>query len=329
MQNRIYWLDTAKAIGIVLVVIGHSIPEGFGKLWIYSFHMPLFFLISGIFLYQNYEKNENYDLFYIKKTTSILIPYIFFGIINTVLLIPVWGLVETLQGLKFSGISGGPTWFLLSLFISEIVCYLLIKKFKYSILFFLSILISLVIGYIFAYNNIDIALFLSNIFISIFFVGLGFLAGKYVFKLNNINQSNRTKLFIFSIFLILTVANYYIATKTHTRLDMIYNKLGEPYTMIPGAFTGIILVLCLSILMSYIRIDTLHKFISYIGKNTLIIFALHMIVNLNFTVYLKPFFHSTPIYASSKFIIVWLSMFLCIYLINNFMPFMIGKSNKK
>ena len=47
--------DIAKGIGIVLVVIGHYIPDnapswyiGFVS-FVYHFHMPLFFMIAGFF----------------------------------------------------------------------------------------------------------------------------------------------------------------------------------------------------------------------------------------------------------------------------------------
>lgn len=47
--------DIAKGIGIILVVIGHYVPDD-APLWytglvrfIYYFHMPLFFIIAGYF----------------------------------------------------------------------------------------------------------------------------------------------------------------------------------------------------------------------------------------------------------------------------------------
>ena len=43
--KRLHWIDTLKAIGIMLVFLGHSgAPFHDG---IYLFHMPLFFIISG------------------------------------------------------------------------------------------------------------------------------------------------------------------------------------------------------------------------------------------------------------------------------------------
>lgn len=61
--DRIVWPDIARGIGIILVVIGHSlggmiagrqIAPGSALDWlffaIYSFHMPLFFVLSGLFV---------------------------------------------------------------------------------------------------------------------------------------------------------------------------------------------------------------------------------------------------------------------------------------
>lgn len=48
MKTRLTWVDNAKGIGILLVVLGHTygIPVQLHHI-IYSFHMPLFYLLSG------------------------------------------------------------------------------------------------------------------------------------------------------------------------------------------------------------------------------------------------------------------------------------------
>ena len=47
-MERLVFIDNAKGIGIILMILGHipNMPEFFHS-WIYSFHMPLFFFISG------------------------------------------------------------------------------------------------------------------------------------------------------------------------------------------------------------------------------------------------------------------------------------------
>lgn len=46
-NRRIEWIDIAKGIGILLVILGHTIALKYSKV-LYTFHMPLFFLLSGL-----------------------------------------------------------------------------------------------------------------------------------------------------------------------------------------------------------------------------------------------------------------------------------------
>ena len=47
MGKRDLRYDVMKGIGILLMMLGHIPVEGMVYKWIYSFHMPMFFLISG------------------------------------------------------------------------------------------------------------------------------------------------------------------------------------------------------------------------------------------------------------------------------------------
>ncbi len=49
-MKRIEWVDIARGIGIILVILGHI---GIGKVgkFIYSFHIPLFFFLSGFLVF--------------------------------------------------------------------------------------------------------------------------------------------------------------------------------------------------------------------------------------------------------------------------------------
>ena len=55
MTQRINWIDWAKVFAIYLVILGHHISkdvegESLVKNFIYAFHMPFFFFISGLFI---------------------------------------------------------------------------------------------------------------------------------------------------------------------------------------------------------------------------------------------------------------------------------------
>lgn len=45
---RVKWIDTARGIAILLVLIGHAGVAPKLNQYILSFHMPLFFFLSGI-----------------------------------------------------------------------------------------------------------------------------------------------------------------------------------------------------------------------------------------------------------------------------------------
>lgn len=68
---RLRYLDIAKGIGIICVIIGHTVEHGsFLFNVIFSFHMPLFFIVSGI-LFRKNEKSQ----FVKKKFRSLIVPY--------------------------------------------------------------------------------------------------------------------------------------------------------------------------------------------------------------------------------------------------------------
>ena len=81
-KERLQYLDMAKGIGIILVVIGHSTYAGESLLtWIASFHMPLFFIISGMLLRHTGEEEKKMSIIMKKKLKSIMLPYLSFSVI--------------------------------------------------------------------------------------------------------------------------------------------------------------------------------------------------------------------------------------------------------
>lgn len=97
MHHREYWVDYAKAIGIILVVYGHvargiynagiEIPFELYLLAdsvVYSFHMPLFFFLSGLFFYNSLLKKGGVGLIG-SKIDVIVYPYIIWSIAQGVI----------------------------------------------------------------------------------------------------------------------------------------------------------------------------------------------------------------------------------------------------
>ena len=62
-KKRIEYLDVARGIAIILVIIGHIFKDGVLWRFIYSFHMPLFIIVSGYFYKNRRLKDEFIILF--------------------------------------------------------------------------------------------------------------------------------------------------------------------------------------------------------------------------------------------------------------------------
>lgn len=93
-NNRANWVDYGKGIGIFLMVYAHllssayhggiSIPENFFKLSdsiIYSFHMPLFFFLSGLFVEESLRKRGAKE-YLLDKFLRIAYPYMIWSILQ-------------------------------------------------------------------------------------------------------------------------------------------------------------------------------------------------------------------------------------------------------
>ncbi len=88
-HSKLYYITFLQVIGPILVIVGHMIngmPENkilqSIKDFIYVFHMPLFFFISGyLFSYKNGLKGKKYTDFIKKKAWRLLLPYFAFNIL--------------------------------------------------------------------------------------------------------------------------------------------------------------------------------------------------------------------------------------------------------
>ena len=165
MAYRIDWIDYAKAIGILLVFIGHCDIPGVNP-YIYMFHMPLFFIISGICW--NVERNRSIPFleFVNKKFGAYIIPYFKICIVCLLLL----GIPEAylqfgtstdftsrmgkyLLGITFSRGNTewlphcSPVWFLTCLFCAEVLMWVVMKQ-KKEWMQYVLIVIAAVLGYV-------------------------------------------------------------------------------------------------------------------------------------------------------------------------------------
>lgn len=136
-QNRNPIIDYSRGIAMFLVLWGHSIQciGGDGLFFqnplvkcIYSFHMPLFMMISGYLFY--FGKNQKFSVILRKRLISLGFPFVVWGILLYMrqclfAYVTESTMAFSLQGILRSLISG--PWFLKSVFIISIVVAVLIK----------------------------------------------------------------------------------------------------------------------------------------------------------------------------------------------------------
>lgn len=127
IKNRIHWIDWAKYIAIFLVVFGHMRSPIMG--YIFAFHMPLFFVISGFL-----QKRRPLGKEFINSVKCLLVPYVIFNIylliysIFTFEYTPDYPLSMAL-GLQWNlSMACRPLWFIWALFFSRMLFTALPKR---------------------------------------------------------------------------------------------------------------------------------------------------------------------------------------------------------
>lgn len=318
-------LDTVKGIGILLVVLGHT--SSLLHDWIYSFHMPLFFVLAGIF-----HKNEkSYKDFLKKKVGSILVPYFVFG----VLLILFWFFIgrffgesavrktpleNCLLGFLYSNEIPNITsmefapyiWFLTCLFVIENIFYVLLKyKISRKKFLLLGIILIAFSEILTMYIKIPLPWNIARALKDIFFYGIGYFY-KDIFRRVVIFKKDLN----IGIFMILiNIFIYFLLNDKSYFYEEIMYLLGGLF----GSIATIKIFRCLRY----------NKILDFLGKNTLVIFVFHgragsviklifMLLNIEILEYSIGF----------DLLIMSLKIILCIplvFIFNNYLPTLVGK----
>lgn len=277
MRKRNSYIDLIKGIGIFLVVLGHH--NTILTNYIFSFHMPLFFFISGIF-HSNY---NSYKEFIIKKVKSLIVPYFTFAITlfffwlvigrkfgesaikNTPINIAFNGI---LIGNDINNISsmewGVPIWFLLGLFIVTNLYYF-ISKLEVKKIILWNIVFGC-IGYYLSKNSYFLfrVWHFDTALIAINFYTLGNLLKNKMLKIEKISNKILVLVFLLSV----------IGNKLNGRIDMNGNNYSNIILFYLTAILGITFVFILvkklkinSISLSWKNYDVYKINIDYNIKN--------------------------------------------------------------
>lgn len=316
-RKRLTYLDMVKGFGILLVILGHTYPDSNSiKIWIYSFHMPLFFIISGILLNHTNTEDKDIKSIIISKFKSLIIPYIFFEL----LAIFIWMILNefTLNALRWNIIDSllmytraGATWFLPCLFVAELLFIVLRKNIKND---YILMAVSLILFLIPLIVNIDnhYIIVVLRCFIALGFLTLGYYSYKYIIKSS---LSYRAIGILVVINIILSYINGYVDLWSLT----FNNQFIYIVCSVIGSF---------SLILLFKKVKEINM-IKYFGTNTLIIMSTHqMILNIIIVKFTNMDYYGY-IVGIGIFLLIALMEIPIIHIINNYIPFMIGKSIKK
>ncbi|EEV21074.1 acyltransferase family protein [Treponema vincentii] len=331
MRERIDWIDVAKAIGISFVIMGHLHNPERVSAFIYAFHMPLFFFLSGM----TFKKEKNFIDYLHKKIRTLLIPYFLFAIITYIFWlilgrhfgedantgIPI---IKPLIGIFYSNAIdnwlafNGPLWYLTCLFVVEIAYYFL-SKVKKSICSAILILCGIV-GYILSLTSFIRLPWSINVGLTaIVFYGFGNLF------INGIEKISLRRIFN-GILCILFGIICYITSQMNGLIDMNSNFYGNIILFYLGAVSGILAMI------NFSKLFTNSKILIFIGRNTLVILALHGIIGsvikgvMVFVFHLKLNILNRNVMLNLVFTLITLLLSLPIILfINRYIPELTGK----
>lgn len=198
--TRIGWIDVAKGIAILLVIIGHTLTSG-GEPWraIFSFHMPLFFILAGYTF-----KVKEWGRLAPSSAKRLLLPYVLMFLLLTVrsnaeLFLEPSRLVESLvyalayQPKQLSWTVDipyvGAIWFLLCMFMTRLYLNAALRFFGH---YHVREAVRLAVMGIFAYIGVLIGRrFLMPFTLDIAFVGAFFMYLGWEFREHGLAMSLR------------------------------------------------------------------------------------------------------------------------------------------
>lgn len=328
-MNRLDYIDKVKGFAICLVVLGHITQ--FDKnltgltIWIYSFHIPLFFIVSGYL--NSYRSNEIELKEKIKrKWNSLIIPYIWFSIINFTLKLTVITITDnfSIDSLLYeikrvlTLYGNGTVWFLACLFLTEIF-FEIIKKYVKNKNVSIS-LISLLVIVCSMTVNIE-SMILTSIIRVVIATGF-YMIGFYF--LSYILSSIKDKYEIL-IGLLLIVLSSIICLIQGRRVDLYSLQLSNSFIYLLTSIIGSIGVVLIFKGSKLIYKTTI---LNVVGIQSLIIMLIHArIIDIVKVIFSRIGLSNINyiVYTSLIFIIVIVLSYIGSIVINKYFSFMIGK----
>ena len=292
LRRRIEIIDLAKCIAIFMVILGHTSPNSellentpmLTKI-LYSFHMPLFFFLSGLSMSPKpLESREERRLFFRKTVLTLAVPYLLWALIYCNFSFPSLGWI--LYGSWAALVKAGTVtslWYLSCLFCARILVqtvFSLIGRTKYGsrrLVYLIPAAACLIIGALFPDLELGYPWCLNIAFTAAACILLGAAVKNGMIKLSV------QKAWVLCAMLFASVLLYIVLVKRlgdgFVNITMFKAYYGDPVYAIAFALLGGFAVLLVSMLLKRMADEWIPdmdlKPLVYLGQHTMGIFLLH------------------------------------------------------
>ena len=326
--QRINWVDSAKGIGILCVILGHTHVPMDVHTFIYSFHMPLFFLLSGLFLLK---KQKTFKEELVGKARSLLVPYVLFNLLLLVffkLLMPA-ARGEALQGADvltaLQGIVTGDRfhswlWFLPCLFWAEMVLVACDRLHKNRTWLGLGLLgLGCLVNH---WVGRPLPMSADNVLLAAGFISLGIWFRDHEVK-------GRWWMFVLLAAVYAVFAELSLDTTKGKGIEMYLSRYGNYAYFVLAALAAIFLILLL------VRKAPDCKPLCWLGKNSLLIYCTHtMVLQIPYSVEKRLPAILPDKELQALLVSLLATVFVCLVsvplsrFINRYTPWMLGRFTK-
>ncbi len=275
---RVEWIDIARGLSMMVILYAHVFDDGLITRFVHLFHVPVFFLLSGV-VWKQADKIKD---FFVSILKGLVIPYFFAGTVSIFVyqilgsFFPKGnlGLAECIQGLFYANSRTGlmvwcrPLWFLPCLVLVRIL-WELISHVKKIVFRYVIVLIIWVFAVVSLYTSLK-GLRLPWEF-EVALHALPFFCMGVIFKQNFMAaiDEKRKKTCLILAFLICFLVCILIFHLNDAILSFQYNNYGVYPLFVIGAISGSGMIFSVSMLVARC------KWIEIIGQNTLTILLWH------------------------------------------------------
>ena len=290
-NKRLDYIDAAKAFGMLAVMWGHIHFNDISNYFVYAFHMPLFFTLSGMVFFP--EKYGGFRSFVVRKIRSLLLPYAVYSVATWLIWVvyvsvthqqvdSIWApLLETVIARGSEGylIHNAPLWFVTCLFVVELTYYWIAKLpdwLNIMVDFLLAIVGYSLVTYATSFDFPTLPWSIEVAMLAIPFYASGHLVVKRLGHDKIEAAINGLSWVSVGIAFLLSTGVYFVASYNGYP-SMGHAQLNNPFLFYAGAYMGTIAMIVLCEIVAKRRVDDkLWGKVLWFGRNSFIAMAIHM-----------------------------------------------------